>query len=119
MTERPRCAYCNKLAPKLCTTVYVRSGTESVGKDGRWHRYAYVPVTLHSIHDCQQLSNQEVLSVRYGYGNTVARFSEWDGESYWLPKSPCCTVECLQRYAQACHAAGYQIVRTHNAEEVA
>jgi hypothetical protein len=122
MTERPRCAYCNKLAPKLTTTVWVHGAdtkAEHRQSDGSWWRHLYLPVQPRNIHDCQQLSNQEVLSVRYGYGNIVSRFSEWDGESYWLPKSPCCTVECLQRYAQACHAAGYQIVRTHNAEEIA
>ena len=116
MIERPRCAYCNKLAPKLTTTVYVRSGTESVSEDGNWYRYVYVPVAPHSLHDCQQLSNQQVVSVRYGFGNRVSRFSEWDGESYWLPKSPCCTVECLQHYAQACHAAGYRM--TKNEKEI-
>jgi hypothetical protein len=111
MDQRPRCAYCDKLAPKLCTTVYIRSHTTPVQQDGRWYRYIRTGLPPTSIAECRSLSNQEVVAVKYGIDSRVSQFSEWDGESYWLAKDPCCTIDCLQRYAAACQRAGYRMQR--------
>jgi hypothetical protein len=108
---RPTCAYCAKPAPKLCTTVWVHADQRYVHKPTRWTRHIHAPVLPVNIAACRRLSNQQVVSVRYDIGSRVSRFSEWDGESYWLRYDPCCTIECLQKYAAACHRGGFRMVR--------
>lgn len=114
MTARPACAYCGKPAPKLCTTVYIRGMTETFRADGNWYRYHQTNHPPMNIAMCRALTNQEVVKVKYGIDNRVSQFSEWDGVSYWLPKDPCCTIECLQKYAAACWRAGYRMQRAES-----
>jgi hypothetical protein len=110
---RPRCAYCDKLAPKLTTTVWVGSFTDSSRqKNGDWYRHIYLDEPLRSIADCRWHTNQQVVSVHYGMNNTISRFSEWDGESYWLKYGgQFCSTPCAIKFAKAAHKAGYRMVK--------
>jgi hypothetical protein len=112
MTERPRCAYCDKPAPKMTTTVYIRKSGDDRQKDGRWYRYIYPATPLRSIEQCRAYTNQRVISVAYSVDSTVAHFAEWDGETYWLKYGGAfCTTQCAVKFARAAHKAGYRMVK--------
>ena len=109
MSERPVCAYCGKPAPKLTTTVWVHADKKYVREATNWTRHVHTPVLPVNIAMCRALSNQQVVSIKYGMGNRVSRFSEWDGTSYWLAFGPCCSSNCGREYARACYRAGYRM----------
>ena len=73
--QPPHCRYCGKPIPKYTNTHFF-SWTDDAA-----------PL---SLADCQQLTNQQVVSVRYGpsyrngqcTGRQIRVYSTWDGESY-------------------------------------
>ena len=109
---RPRCAYCDKPAPKLTTTVWLHSMSETTRqKNGNWYRHLYLDAPVRSIADCRRLSNQQVISVHYGMDKTISRFAEWDGELFWQSSDPCCSITCARKFARAAYKAGFRMVR--------
>lgn len=89
----PLCRYCGEPIRKVTCTVYVREGErkEKYEIDSALQRYVYPAERPRSMADCQKLTNDQVVSIRYGKkwiddvetstGN-VSIFTTWDGKSY-------------------------------------
>jgi hypothetical protein len=119
VSPRPLCVYCGKPIPKLTTTVWVGSASDKIKhQDSSWSRYVYPEEPLRSIAECRRLSNQQVISLHYGFGGTVSRFAEWDGQTYWCASQPCCSGTCAVKFARAAHKAGYRLLQPGEQEVV-
>lgn len=88
----PLCRYCGEPIKKMTCTVYVREGERrNYETDSARARYIYPAERPRSMADCAKLSNDQVVSIRYGKkwvddvetstGN-VSIFTTWDGKSY-------------------------------------
>lgn len=104
-TTQPHCRYCGKPIRKHTRTVWINGGFLP-GNDSDSSRHVVVDPPPRTAADCERLTNWQVLSVRRSRGgDTISRFSEWDGESY--ADEFFCTGTCAQ-------AMGYAACRTHN-----
>jgi ribosomal protein L24E len=88
----PLCRYCGKPIKKVTCTIYVREGErQQYETDSLFIRYIYPVDRPRSLADCQKLSKDQVVSMRYGRkwdGDAeqstgfVSIFTTWDGKSY-------------------------------------
>lgn len=109
------CRCCGKGLRKWSITVYVRRGERTAyEQDKSYCRYIHPASDLRSKEDCQVLSNQIVISVKYGVDKDalynpvpgsrhIVEFAEWDGES-WSDQY-FCGVKCASQFAYAILAA--------------
>jgi hypothetical protein len=84
---RPLCRYCGKPLPKRTTSRYLSKDQPA------WNR-----------EDCQHMTNEKVITVRYGlpgYTNRVRMFTTWDERSYEsvYGQGFFCTLRCASNFA--------------------
>jgi hypothetical protein len=114
--KQPLCRACGKPIAKYTTTAYVVPELdERYHRNNSYSRYIYANPPLVSKADCQRVSNQQVMSIKYTIDTDahfepipgsrhVHLFTEWDGESY--TDEFFCSGACAQDFGRMAARSG-------------
>jgi hypothetical protein len=114
----PLCRYCGKPIPKATRVVWLhpRPLTDHEEEDGgaMW-RHVSVEELPCNLAECQRLTNQQILQVRYGTKGSITHFHEWDGKSY--KDQYFCKGDCAKRFGYVAARRGEYTTAYEKASE--
>jgi len=102
MKKKPICANCaNPYGTRKTTT---QTFKWQKGEPPPKYRGNQVVVRETMIRQAPHNVTGSIHGVPFGHNDNVAERRLWDGQSYYLPYKPFCTLRCALAYARAAHA---------------